>query len=249
MAVNSASKVESLNPYAGDEAKHEQIERMFDSIAPRYDLMNRLMTMGVDKAWRRNTVKAVAACHPSDILDIATGTGDLAIALARRIPLARITGVDLSAGMVAIGREKIERDGLSDRVTLEVADALKLPFDDNSFDAITVAFGVRNFEHLPQGYAEMHRVLRPGGKLVVLELTPPASAVVKPFYNLYTRGVIPLVGRVISHDASAYTYLPESIRAVPARRLMTDIMDSAGFRHSAFRSMTFGVCTLYTATK
>lgn len=244
--------VEHLNPYnSGDgaDAKHVQIRRMFNSIAPVYDVMNRLMTLGIDRRWRRKTVRAAASACPRDILDIATGTGDLAIALANACPDARVTGVDLSEGMVEEGRRKVLKAGLQHRVTLRTADALQLPFDDESFDVITVAFGVRNFEHLSEGYAEMLRVLRPGGTLCVLELTPPASAWVKPFYAAYTRGFIPLAGRLMSGDLSAYTYLPRSIAAVPARAGMTALVTGAGFRDAAWRSFTFGVCTLYTARK
>jgi demethylmenaquinone methyltransferase/2-methoxy-6-polyprenyl-1,4-benzoquinol methylase len=151
--------------------------------------------------------------------------------------------------MIAVGKTKVEQAGLADRISLAAADALALPFADNSFDAITVAYGVRNFEHLDKGYAEMLRVLRPGGMLCVLELTPPASPLVKPFYTAYTRGIIPIVGRMLSNDRRAYTYLPESIAAVPARNDMLQIMRAAGFTNTAYRSFTFGVCTLYTACK
>ena len=230
-------------------AKHEQVRGMFNDIAPRYDVMNRLMSLGMDRSWRRATVEMAAAEKPCAILDIATGTGDLAIQLARTMTGAHVTGVDLSEGMIAAGRRKVADAGLQDRVDLRNADALALPFADNSFDVITVAFGVRNFEHLDAGYAEMHRVLRPGGLLLVLELTPPASAVVRPFYRPYTRGVIPAVGRMVSGSSRAYAYLPESIEAVPARGAMTALMDAAGFADTAFRSFTMGVCTLYHGRK
>jgi len=230
-------------------AKHVQVRRMFDSIAPAYDLMNRMMTLGIDKLWRRRTVKALAAERPEQILDIATGTGDLALALARKCPGASVYGIDISQGMIDIGRKKIDNAGLANRISLSVADALNLPFADNSFDAISVAYGVRNFEHLDKGFSEMLRVLRPGGKVFALELTPPASKFIKPFYNFYTRHIIPAVGRMVSHDARAYSYLPRSIAAVPARQQMTRLLSQAGFADAAFRSMTFGVCTLYTARK
>lgn len=245
----SEEKVEKITPYDDNEAKRNQVRRMFDSIAPAYDTMNRLMTLGIDRRWRRKTVAEVVGAHPAAILDIATGTGDLAIAMARAAADATVTGVDLSEGMVEVGRRKVAAAGLADRVSLAVADALALPFADNSFDVITVAFGVRNFEHLAEGYGEMLRVLRPGGRLCVLELTPPSSALVKPFYAAYTRGVIPLVGKLISGDSDAYTYLPKSIAAVPAREAMTALIAGAGFAAAAYRSFTFGVCTLYTATK
>ncbi len=244
-----SEKVENITPYETSSAKHEQVRSMFNSIAPVYDLMNRLMTFGIDKRWRSLTVKTVRNSGAKNILDIATGTGDLAIKLAKKIDRAVVTGVDLSEGMIKIGQEKVAQAGLEERVTLSTADALNLPFDDNSFDAITVAYGVRNFEHLDKGYAEMQRVLRPGGLLCVLELTTPSSPLVKPFYSAYTRGIIPIVGRLLSNDKRAYTYLPESIAAVPARDNMLKLMSNAGFSTTKYRSLTFGVCTLYTAEK
>ncbi len=246
------SEVEHITPYGSqgdDRAKTDQVRDMFDSIAPAYDLMNRMMTLGIDRSWRRRCVRMVADAAPADVLDLATGTGDLAVAIARAVPGARVTGADLSEGMIEVGRRKVAEAGLADRVTLLVADALALPFPDASFDVVTIAFGVRNFEHLDRGYAEMARVLRPGGLLVVLELTPPSSAVVRPFYNIYTRGVIPAVGRMVSKDSRAYTYLPESIAAVPARGAMTALMESAGLRDAEWRNLTLGVATIYTARK
>jgi demethylmenaquinone methyltransferase/2-methoxy-6-polyprenyl-1,4-benzoquinol methylase len=244
-----SEKVENITPYETSSAKHEQVRSMFNSIAPTYDLMNRLMTFGIDKRWRSITVKTLKKAGVQNVLDIATGTGDLAIKLAKEIDDSHITGIDLSEGMINVGKTKVEQAGLSNRITLATADALQMPFADNSFDAITVAYGVRNFEHLDKGYAEMLRVLRPGGMLCVLELTPPSSPIVKPFYAAYTRGIIPVVGRLLSNDKRAYTYLPESIAAVPARQDMLNLMSKAGFSDTTYRSFTFGVCTLYTALK
>ena len=242
-------KVELINPYHNQGDKHTQVREMFDSIAPAYDVMNRMMTLGIDRNWRAKAVGLVAATNPGSILDIATGTGDLAISMAKKMPGARITGVDLSEGMIDIGRDKVKAAGLDDRITLQVADALHLPFADNSFDAVTVAYGVRNFEHIDRGYTEMLRVLKPGGMLMVLELTTPKSWIVKPFYMAYTRAVIPLVGRIVSHDRRAYTYLPQSIRAVPARGRMLKLIAEAGFTDTACRDLTLGVCSIYTAVK
>jgi demethylmenaquinone methyltransferase/2-methoxy-6-polyprenyl-1,4-benzoquinol methylase len=244
-----SEKVENITPYETSSAKHEQVRSMFNTIAPKYDLMNRLMTFGIDKRWRSITVKTLKKAGVQNVLDIATGTGDLAIKLAKEIDDSHITGIDLSEGMINVGKTKVEQAGLSNRITLATADALQMPFADNSFDAITVAYGVRNFEHLDKGYAEMLRVLRPGGMLCVLELTPPSSPIVKPFYAAYTRGIIPVVGRLLSNDKRAYTYLPESIAAVPARQDMLNLMSKAGFSDTTYRSFTFGVCTLYTALK
>ena len=248
--MNRANEeVEKITPYGSELSKGEQVEQMFDSIAPAYDFMNRAMTLGIDKIWRKKAVKMVARTAPKQILDVATGTGDLAIALAAAMPEARITGADLSEGMIAVGRKKIEKEGLSGRITLEVADCLALPFADDTFDALTVAYGVRNFADIPAGLREMQRVIRPGGMVCIVELSAPVNPVVMPFYRLYTRGIIPLVGRLISKDTRAYSYLPESIAAVPQREKMLELMEAAGFTSTAFRPLTFGVCTIYTGVK
>lgn len=242
-------EVERITPYGGDAPKERQVEQMFDSIAPAYDFMNRAMTLGIDRLWRKKAVGMLRAANPRDILDVATGTGDLAILLARTFPQARVTGVDLSSGMIAVGREKVSKAGLDSRVSLSEADCLALPFADGTFDCITVAYGVRNFADIEAGYREMHRVLRPGGTLCVIELSTPANPLVKPFYRLYTRGIIPLVGRLVSKDTRAYSYLPESIAAVPQRASMCALMERAGFSSARFRSLTFGVCTIYLAAR
>lgn len=242
-------KAEKITPYGTDRPKGAQVEEMFDNIAPAYDFMNRAMTLGIDRSWRRKVVKAAAGTSPADILDVATGTGDLALQLARAIPGATVTGIDLSEGMLAVGRRKIDEAGMSDRVTLRQGDCLNLPFPDASFDVVTVAFGVRNFEHLDKGYAEMARVLRPGGKLIVLELSVPPSPVVKPFYRLYTRGIIPMLGRMVSSDSRAYTYLPQSIAAMPQGEKMLSLMQDAHLADPALTRLTLGVSTIYTARK
>lgn len=242
-------KAEHIKPYDSAGAKSVQVRQMFDSIAPAYDWMNRAMTFGVDKSWRRKAVNIVAAEKPEHIVDIATGTGDLAIAMAKTMPQARITGVDLSEGMINIGNNKIANAGLDKRVKLVCGDCLDLPLESCSADVITVAYGVRNFEHLDRGYAEMFRVLRPGGLLCVLELSTPVNPVVKPLYSLYTRVFIPMLGRLVSKDTRAYSYLPESIAAVPQADEMLSLIAQAGFAETAFRRMTFGVCTLYTARR
>lgn len=238
---------EQIKPYDSVRPKTEQVEEMFDSIAPAYDFMNRAMTLGIDKLWRAKAVKMIRRRQPADILDVATGTGDLAIKLAREIPGVRVTGVDLSEQMLAIGRDKVRLAGLSDRISLCKADCLALPMADASFDAVTVAYGVRNFEHLAQGYREMARVLRPGGMLCVVELSVPQSRLVRPFYELYTRRIIPVIGRMVSSDRSAYTYLPASIAAMPQGERMLAIMEEAGLVRPALRPLTLGVCTIYTA--
>lgn len=242
-------KAEKIEPYGDGRAKGEQVREMFDSIAPAYDFMNRAMTMGIDRLWRRRAVRAVEACAPRHVLDIATGTGDVAIALAGALPEAKITGIDLSEGMIAVGRRKVASAGLDGRVMLRRGDCLALDLPDNSVDAITVAYGVRNFEHLDRGYAEMMRVLRPGGTLCVLELSTPRGPITGPLYRLYTRYVIPAAGRLVSRDVRAYSYLPESIAAVPQGEQMCALMLAAGASEARYRAMTFGACTLYTAKK
>lgn len=241
-------QVEKINPYTGDSRhKSEQVREMFDAIAPAYDFMNRAMTFGIDRLWRRRAVRLMRDIPHGDVLDIATGTGDLAILMAERLDGSHVTGVDLSEGMIEIGRRKVAERGLDGRISLTTGDCLALPFPDNSFDCITCAYGVRNFENLAAGYKEMERVLRPGGLLVVLELSTPPSPVVKPFYSLYTRFLIPTVGRMVSKDTRAYSYLPESIAAVPQREEMCRVMRDAGLTDCRYIPLTFGTCTIYTA--
>lgn len=242
-------KAEKVKPYASDLAKTGQVEAMFDSIAPAYDTMNRLMTMGIDRLWRRKAVKLTAAARPRRILDVATGTGDFAIALARKIDGCRVDGVDLSDGMMEVGRKKVAKAGLDGRITFAKGDCLNLPYPDNTFDAVTVAFGVRNFEDLRRGYAEMARVLCPGGQLCVVELAVPTSPMVRPFYKFYTKKIIPAVGRLVSSDPRAYTYLPESIAAMPGAPQMLALMAETGFDTPRIRPLTLGVCAIYTGTK
>lgn len=240
-------RAEEVKPYDTRRDKAEQVREMFDNIAPAYDFMNRAMSLGLDKGWRRKAVAMVAAASPARIVDIATGTGDFAISLAKAMPSATVAGLDLSGEMVAIGRRKVEAAGLAPRIELAVGDCLASPLPQGKADAVTVAFGVRNFADLEKGYRAMLGMLRPGGMLCVIELSTPPSPLVKPFYRLYTRGIIPAAGRLISSDRRAYSYLPESIAAVPARADMTRLIEKAGFEHARFKSLTLGVCTIYTA--
>ena len=238
-----------ISPYGDGRGKEVQVRAMFDNIAPAYDFMNRAMTLGIDKIWRSVAVRMIARRRPADILDVATGTGDLAIKLARRLKPRSVTGIDLSEGMIGIGRQKVRSAGLDGVIRLVQGDCLALPFADNSFDCVTVAYGVRNFEHLDAGYREMARVLRPGGMLCVIELSTPRRPLVRPLYNLYTGYLIPAVGRLVSHDTSAYSYLPRSIAAVPQRDDMCRLMTDAGLRSAAWRSLTMGTCCIYTAVE
>lgn len=247
--INS-SECEKVNPVKDDtRRKREQVRDMFDNIAPSYDRMNRLMSFGIDKWWRRKLVKVLAKVRPKRILDIATGTGDLAIELAHRLSPDSIIGLDLSQEMIEVGKRKVMEAFLADVITFETGDSLNLPYANDSFDAVTVAYGVRNFEDLLRGYREMYRVLRPGGTLCVLELSTPSNPVVIPAYNFYTGKFIPLMGKLIAGDRGAYDYLPRSIAAVPKGKQMLSIIEAAGFPTSACYPMTFGTCTLYVAIK
>ncbi len=241
---------EEINPYDNDDRrKSEQIESMFDNIAPAYDLMNRAMTFGIDRRWRALAVKRVARHGADYILDVATGTGDLAISLARKVDPIGVTGIDLSEGMLERARRKVAEADLTDTIKFCQADSLAMPLPDESYDAVTVAYGVRNFENLLQGLREMYRVLKPGGILVVLELSTPRNKAVKWAYDLYTKHIIPTLGRLVSSDARAYTYLPESIAAVPQGNEMCELMEQAGFANATYRPLTFGTCTIYTAVR
>ncbi len=240
---------EEITPYDHTRGKTEQVREMFDNIAPAYDGLNRAMSLGLDRSWRRRAVRMVAADHPADIIDIATGTGDFAISLAKAMPEARVTGLDLSEGMIGIGRRKVADAGLADRVELLAGDCLAPPDSIGRADAVTVAFGVRNFADLQAGYRAMLGMLRPGGRLCVIELSTPTSALVRPFYYLYTRCVIPAMGRLVSRDRRAYSYLPESIAAVPRGDAMLELMRRAGFVDTAFTTLTLGVCTIYTGRR
>lgn len=246
-----ADNVEGITPYCRDTCKHEQVQQMFDNIAASYDRLNAMMTFGMYRRWLRSLVSEAANATPTHVLDIATGTGDVALALAHKIPQAHIDGIDLSQGMLDVAAAKISREAsdVAGRIVLKCGDALALPYYDSTFDVITVAYGVRNFDNLARGYTEMYRVLRPGGKLLVLELSTPSSSLVRLPYKLYVRCAIPTMGRLVSKDSRAYHYLPESVAAVPAREDMCRLMTRAGMSETCWREFFLGVCTLYTATK
>lgn len=243
--VTKMENVERITPYSSSGDKTNQVRDMFDSIAPAYDLMNRLMSFGLHRRWLRKAVAMATAAGPSSVLDVATGTADVAIALAKSGKGVKVTGVDLSSRMIEVGRQKVAEEGLNDSVSLCEGDCMSLSFDDMTFDGVTVAYGVRNFEHLFEGYAEMLRVLKPGGTVTVIELSVPRSRLVRPFYKLYTGCVIPLIGRMISRDVRAYSYLPESIAAVPQGEEMRSLMERAGFVDVTVRPLTLGTCTIY----
>lgn len=234
-------------PYNDNREKTEQVRDMFDNIAPAYDRLNLAMSFGLDERWRRLAVDCVSCAGATNIVDIATGTADFAISLAQDIPESTVTGLDLSEKMIEIGRKKVARLGLSDRITLMEGDCLHSPLPEGMADAVTVAFGVRNFSDLEAGYKAMFNMLRPGGLLCVLELSTPVNPFVRPFYRLYANHIIPVMGRMMSKDIRAYKYLPESIAAVAQGDDMLELMRRAGFTETSFRRLTLGVCTLYTA--
>ena len=249
MTSDNGNRVEQVTPYGNQGDKTEQVRQMFDSIAPAYDFMNRAMTLGIDIWWRRLAVKRLRKHNPSVILDVATGTGDFAIQLHNSLHPRHITGIDLSQGMLDEAHRKISEKGLEKFISFEQGDCMALPMQDNTFDAVTVAFGVRNFEHLLQGYQEMTRVLKPGGILCVLELSTPTNRLIRWFYDLYTLHIIPWVGSLKSGDKSAYRYLPQSIAAVPQGEDMLQLMRDAGLRDTCCKRLTLGTCTIYTAIK
>ncbi|MDE5849226.1 MAG: bifunctional demethylmenaquinone methyltransferase/2-methoxy-6-polyprenyl-1,4-benzoquinol methylase UbiE [Muribaculaceae bacterium] len=246
-------RAEEIKPYNDEEAKGKQVGEMFDAIAPSYDFMNTMMTGGLHIRWRNKALKMAAArLHegcPERVLDVACGTGDVSFRLHELFPKAHITGLDLSPGMLSIAEKKlaIMDEETRKHINFIEGDSLKMPFADDTFDMVTVAYGVRNFERLEDGYREMRRVLKPGGVLCVIELSEPANPLIRSGYRLYSRNVIPLIGRMVSHDTRAYSYLPESIAACPQRGEMTAMMERAGFREATYKSLTMGVITIYIA--
>ena len=241
----------SIKPYGeGSDSKKEQVARMFDGISGRYDLLNRLLSMGIDIRWRRVALRMLRERGiPGRVLDVATGTADLALALAADLPEAEVIGVDLSEGMLGVGRQKVERNGLRARVRLEQADAENLPFEDGAFDAVTVAFGVRNFENLDKGLGELQRVLRPGGHLMVLEFSRPTSPLVKGLMNLYSRSLMPALGGWLSKDRAAYAYLPASVQVFPEGDAFEERLQRAGLQPLRQRRLSMGISSVYIARK
>ncbi|MCX6304935.1 MAG: bifunctional demethylmenaquinone methyltransferase/2-methoxy-6-polyprenyl-1,4-benzoquinol methylase UbiE [Bacteroidetes bacterium] len=229
-------------------SKKEVVRVMFDDISSKYDFLNHFLSFGIDRVWRKKLVSLLGQRKPVTVLDVATGTGDLAIAIAALKP-EKITGIDISAKMLEIGRQKLIEKGLNKLITLQQADAEKIPFSDNSFDAITVAFGVRNYEHLELGLTEMSRVLRPGGVMLILEFSHPESFPMKQLYAIYSRYIIPLTGRLISGNTTAYSYLPESVAAFPSGKNFLDILQKVGLKNTRQLSLSMGIASIYMAEK
>lgn len=242
---------EEIKPYAPTGEKHEQVEEMFDHIAPTYDVLNHTLSLGTDRGWRRKAMDALGKYHPRHVLDVATGTGDFAILAARRLGTEglHITGADISEGMMQVGREKVRQLGLERVISFRREDCTQLSFDDASFDAVTVAYGVRNFQDLDAGLREMCRVLCPGGHLLVVELASPPHFPMKQLFWLYSHVWMPLVGRLVSKDDHAYRYLPATMEAFPQGEVMEGILLRAGFRSVEWKRFTFGICTMYLAEK
>lgn len=240
---------EIVKPYKDSElSKKEQVAQMFDTISGNYDGLNRVISFGIDIKWRQKVLKLVSATNPKTVLDIATGTGDLAILMAQT-SAETIIGLDISAGMLDVGKQKIEQKNLSNKIKMVLGDSEKIPYNDNSFDAITVAFGVRNFENLEVGLAEILRVLRPNGIFVILETSVPAKFPYKQGYRFYSKNILPLIGKFFSKDNSAYQYLSDSAAIFPYGEMLNNILRKVGFISVQSMPQTFGVATIYSASK
>ena len=244
------NKAEKILPYKDSgKDKKKQVAEMFDNIAEKYDFLNHFLSLNIDKIWRKKTVLLLKKTKPEKVLDIATGTGDLALEIYKRLKPDKITGVDISEGMLKVAREKIQRKKLSQVIDFRVGDSENLKFDDNYFDAVTVAFGVRNFANLKAGLKEMYRVLKPGGKIVILEFSQPEKFPVKQFYRFYSKYLLPFFGKLFSKDKSAYTYLPESVNAFPYGEKFLKILEETGFSSVGAKKFAFGISSVYYADK
>ncbi|MBO7189477.1 MAG: bifunctional demethylmenaquinone methyltransferase/2-methoxy-6-polyprenyl-1,4-benzoquinol methylase UbiE [Alistipes sp.] len=239
-----------MKPYNEEQSKKEQVEQMFDNIAPTYDKLNHIMSLNIDRVWRRRVMRIVRRSKAHKIMDVATGTGDLAIAMAKRVDRTQILGVDLSEEMLAVARRKVEKQGLEERIMLEKGDAENLDMvSTESIDAVTVAFGVRNFENIERGLSEIYRTLKQGGKLVVLEFSMPKNRLVRWVYSQYAHRLLPRIGGMISKDKQAYTYLPDSVEEFPSPERFADMLRGVGFKSVKTRSQSFGIAYIYDATK
>ncbi len=232
-----------------EKGKKEQMRSMFNRIAPSYDALNHLFSFQIDRWWRNRASHFVAKKQPHRILDLATGTGDMAIALAQRLPQSEILGLDLSEEMLEVAQRKVKVRGLEQRITLRTGDAEQLTLPDNHFDTVTVGFGIRNFAHLEHCFEQMHRVLRPNGSLVIVELTTPRNRLIRTIYEFYSFRFMPLIGGLISREKKAYRYLPASVHAFHAPERVVEMMQHAGFRDCRAHRFTFGIAHLFTATR
>lgn len=237
-----------VTPYNTGAAKKEEVEQMFDNIAFRYDFLNSLLSLGIHKGWRKKCVKKLESVRPKTILDVATGTGDFAIACVKLNP-EKITGIDISEGMMKFGRDKLKKLNFDKLITLKKGDAETVAFPDASYDAIVVGFGVRNFENLEKGLINLYRILKPGGKLIILEFSYPRKFPVKQFYNFYFSYITPLIGKLFSKDSRAYSYLPESVKAFPDNENFVAILKKCGYSAANFQSLSMGIAAIYEASK
>lgn len=231
-----------------DQGKKQQVAEMFNNISKRYDLLNHVLSMGIDILWRKRAVRMLKPFHPKVMLDIATGTGDFAIESSNLKP-KKIYGVDISEGMLDVGRKKITSKKLENVIEMQLGDSENLSFEDNFFDAVTVAFGVRNYENLKLGLSEMLRVMKPGGHVVIIEFSKPSRFPVKQIYNFYFKAILPTIGKLVSKDQSAYTYLPESVSAFPHGQKFVDIMNEVGFTETKAIPLTLGISSIYWGSK
>ncbi|RYY35410.1 MAG: bifunctional demethylmenaquinone methyltransferase/2-methoxy-6-polyprenyl-1,4-benzoquinol methylase UbiE [Sphingobacteriaceae bacterium] len=240
----------TVTPYRDEQAtKKEQVADMFNNISKTYDFLNHFLSLGIDIIWRKKAINELKQDKPKLILDVATGTGDFAFEALTILKPEKIIGVDISQGMLDIAKQKIAKRGLGDKFEVKLGDSEGLPFNADGFDAVTVAFGVRNFENLEAGMADIFRVLKPGGKVVVLEFSKPKAFPVKQLYNFYFSYITPGIGKLFSKDSRAYAYLPESVAAFPDGKNFTALMDKVGFKHTKNRPLTFGICSIYTGVK
>lgn len=241
---------QQVTPYDNpEESKKGQVTKMFDKIAPYYDQLNRVLSLGIDVLWRKRAIKMLKVENPKTILDIATGTGDLALEAARVIRPDHITGTDISEKMLEIGRKKIEKRGLSGMISMEIGDSEHLKYADHSYDAVMVAFGVRNFENLEKGLSEMFRVLKPNGTVIILEFSKPRVFPLNILFNLYFKYILPVIGKLRSKDEKAYKYLYESVQAFPDYERFTSILEKLGYRHINYKALSGGICCIYQAKK
>jgi demethylmenaquinone methyltransferase / 2-methoxy-6-polyprenyl-1,4-benzoquinol methylase len=241
---------DEIVPEQGSElSKKEQVAKMFDHIAGRYDFLNRFLSAGIDVSWRKKALKALKPHQPQNILDVATGTADMALMASEMLNPVQITGIDISEGMLEIGREKVKKTRKDGQIQLLTGDSETINFPDNSFDAVTVAFGVRNFEHLEKGLKEIYRVLQPNGQFIVLEFSRPKTPGIAQIYNLYMGTIAPQMGDMFSGNRKAYQYLNDSVQRFPEGQDFVNILETIGFTHTSCKPLTFGICSLYQATK